>query len=354
MRSNLTDSLAVTKVSLNDETKRWGPTVTDSEIMTLPEFQRASAAIIRSIETVIDGKPEAVRSALTVLFAEGHLLIEDVPGVGKTMLARAVARTVGGSVNRIQFTPDLLPSDITGVSVFNQDSRIFEFSPGPIFANLVIGDEINRASPKTQSALLESMEEGQVTVDGVTHPLAHPFTVVATQNPVEMEGTYALPEAQRDRFMIRISMGYPDAEAEQEMLRSRESSSPLDAISPVVTVEQLAVMIRTVRNVYVSPSVERYVVAIAQATRNDAELRLGASPRATLHLVRAAKSRAALDGREFVLPDDIDALVVPVFGHRLIASSRGVSNSFNTADISQTIERIVASTNIPLGVYDSV
>ncbi|MEX1079081.1 MAG: MoxR family ATPase [Homoserinimonas sp.] len=322
--------------------------------MAVPDFHSLSRGIVRSIETVIDGKPEAVQLALTVLFAEGHLLIEDVPGVGKTMLARALGRSLDCTVNRIQFTPDLLPSDITGVSVFNQGSRTFEFSPGPIFANIVIGDEINRASPKTQSALLESMEENQVTVDGITHELAHPFTVVATQNPVEMEGTYPLPEAQRDRFMIRISMGYPDEAAEQAMLRSRELSSPLNSITPVVTSEQLAEMIRTVRGIYVSPAVERYAVSIAQATRHDRELRLGASPRATLHLVRAAKARAALDGREFVLPDDIDELAVPVLGHRLIGASRGASNSFNTGDITQTITRIVAATNVPLGVFDSV
>lgn len=328
--------------------------MSEAHTLAVPDFHSLSRGIVRSIETVIDGKPEAVQLALTVLFAEGHLLIEDVPGVGKTMLARALGRSLDCTVNRIQFTPDLLPSDITGVSVFNQGSRTFEFSPGPIFANIVIGDEINRASPKTQSALLESMEENQVTVDGITHELAHPFTVVATQNPVEMEGTYPLPEAQRDRFMIRISMGYPDEAAEQAMLRSRELSSPLNSITPVVTSEQLAEMIRTVRGIYVSPAVERYAVSIAQATRHDRELRLGASPRATLHLVRAAKARAALDGREFVLPDDIDELAVPVLGHRLIGASRGASNSFNTGDITQTITRIVAATNVPLGVFDSV
>lgn len=300
---------------------------------------------------MIDGKRDAVELALTVLLAEGHLLIEDVPGVGKTMLARALAKSVDCTVNRIQFTPDLLPSDITGVSIYNQDEREFEFKPGPIFANIVIGDEINRASPKTQSALLESMEEGQVTVDGNTSILASPFTVIATQNPLEMEGTYPLPEAQRDRFMARISMGYPDEAAELAMLRTRESSSPLDDITPVVSIVQLIEMIATVRTVFVSRAVELYAVSLAQATRRDPELRLGASPRATLQLVRAAKARAALDGREFVLPDDIDALVVPVFGHRLIATNRasGNANTLASGAVADIIRRIVADTTVPLG-----
>jgi MoxR-like ATPase len=319
--------------------------------MPLSEFADVCRDIIDTIDTVIDGKRDVATTALTVLLAEGHLLIEDVPGVGKTMLARALARSVDCTVNRIQFTPDLLPSDITGVSVYNQNTREFEFKPGPVFANLVIGDEINRASPKTQSALLESMEENQVSVDGNTYPLARPFAVIATQNPAEMEGTYPLPEAQRDRFMARISMGYPDQESEMAMLRSRATESPLEKVVPLVTTAELVSMIDAVRGVFVSSAIEQYAVSIVQATRHDPDLRLGASPRATLHLVRAAKATAALDGRDFVLPDDIDVLAVAVLSHRLIPVRRALTGSaaLPADTVMGIVQRIVAATPVPVG-----
>jgi MoxR-like ATPase len=312
------------------------------------EAHDLTGRIVSNVESVISGKTDAVTMALTVILAGGHLLLEDVPGVGKTMLARALGTSVGSNVNRIQFTPDLLPSDVTGVSVYNQVERRFEFSPGPIFANIVIGDEINRASPKTQSALLESMEERQVTVDGTTYPLARPFTVVATQNPIEMEGTYALPEAQRDRFMARISMGYPSAEAEVAILTRRETSNPLDAIGPVVTNAQLVRMIETVDSTYVSPAVTHYAVAIARATRTHADLRLGASPRSTLQLVRAARALAVIEGYEFVVPDHVDRLVIPVLGHRLVATNKALGHTGDgDAFLSTLLEELVAATPVP-------
>jgi MoxR-like ATPase len=321
------------------------------QILSLEELQGAAQAIMRNVESVIDGKHSAVQIALTVLLAEGHLLIEDVPGVGKTMLAKALAKSVDASVSRIQFTPDLLPSDVTGVSVYNQADRRFEFKPGPIFANIVIGDEINRASPKTQSALLECMEERQVTVDGRSYRLERPFTVVATQNPIEMEGTYALPEAQRDRFMARISMGYPDPASELAMLDSRDLQSPLAQIDAVVTADQLRGMMTAARGVYASGAVKEYAVAVVRATRDDRDLRLGASPRATLQLIRAAKAQAALHGREYVLPDDIDTLAVPVLGHRLVPTTRALGHRSQDSAllIEETVRRILASTPVPTG-----
>ncbi len=279
-----------------------------------------------------------MNAALVCLLAEGHLLIEDVPGVGKTMLARALAASIQASVRRIQFTPDLLPGDVTGVSIYNPVDRRFEFTPGAIFANIVIADEINRSSPKTQSALLEAMEEHQVTVDGTTHPLPSPFLVVATQNPMEMEGTYALPEAQRDRFMMRISMGYPDAAAEALMLRQRDTENPLDALHPVTDADSIRDLIVWARNVYIAPALGDYAVALSQATRTKPQIHLGASPRATLQLVRAAKVWAALSGRDFLIPDDLSALLVPVFAHRLVPA-RGAQRASGSS-IEATLGRI--------------
>ena len=291
---------------------------------SLNELVYIARQVSAAVQTVISGKAGAVRLALTVLLAEGHILIEDVPGVGKTQLAKALARSIDCSVRRVQFTPDLLPSDITGVSAYNQELREFEFKPGPVFANIVLGDEINRASPKTQSALLESMEERQVTVDGSTYQLERPFMVIATQNPVEMEGTYPLPEAQRDRFMARISIGYPDRSAELSMLDAHGSSSPLDDLKPVAHAADIRALVAAVRVVHVSSTIRQYIIDLANATRTSPELRLGASPRAALHLLRATRAYAALDGRDFVIPDDVQALAVPVLAHRLLPSAEAM------------------------------
>jgi MoxR-like ATPase len=307
----------------------------------LDGLAQISSKILGAIESVIEGKPDVVRLALTVLLAEGHLLIEDVPGVGKTMLAKALAKSIDCSVRRVQFTPDLLPSDITGVSAYNQERREFEFKPGPVFANIVVGDEINRASPKTQSALLECMEERQVTVDGRTYPLDAPFMVMATQNPVEMEGTYPLPEAQRDRFTARIAMGYPEPAAELEMLDVHGGPSPLDRLQPVAHAGDVRSMIEVVREVHVAPSLRQYAIALVTATRNHPELRLGASPRATLQLVRAARAYAALDDREYVLPDDLQRLAVPVLAHRLLPTAEAqVQRRSPEQVVAELVERV--------------
>ncbi|WNZ12302.1 MoxR family ATPase [Streptomyces sp. 11x1] len=297
-----------------------------------------------SVEQVIEGKPEVVRLSLTVLLAEGHLLIEDVPGVGKTMLAKALARSIDCSVRRIQFTPDLLPSDITGVSIWDQQRKEFEFKPGAIFSQIVIGDEINRASPKTQSALLESLEERQVTIDGTTYELPSPFMVVATQNPVEMEGTYPLPEAQRDRFMARVSVGYPSPEAELQMLDIHGGVSPLEDMQPVAHAHEIVKLIEAVRGVHVAETVRRYAVDLVGATRTHPDLRLGASPRATLHLLRAARATAALSGREYALPDDIQSLAVSILAHRLLPTAQA---QLNRRTPEQVVQEILQRTPVP-------
>ncbi|MGN6253108.1 MAG: AAA family ATPase [Marmoricola sp.] len=307
----------------------------------LERVREVAGRVAAAVETVVEGKPEVVRTALVVLLAEGHLLIEDVPGVGKTALSKALARAIDCTVRRIQFTPDLLPADVTGVSVWNQETRGFEFRPGGVFAHIVIGDEINRASPKTQSAMLECMEERQVTVDGATYQLESPFLVVATQNPVEMEGTYALPEAQRDRFMARVSMGYPPEAAEIAMLSARDARSPLEDLLPVTDAEEVRDLIAIAAGVHVSPAVQRYAVAITSATRRSPDLRLGASPRATLHLVRAAKARAAIEGRDYVLPDDLAALAPVVLPHRLLLTADATMSGRRAEDVVDGVLRAV-------------
>ena len=310
----------------------------------LDELVALAQKVGTAVESVIDGKADVIRLALTVMLAEGHLLIEDVPGVGKTMLAKGLARSIDCSVRRVQFTPDLLPSDITGVNAYNQEQRNFEFKPGPVFANIVVGDEINRASPKTQSAMLECMEERHVTVDATTYQLAPPFMVIATQNPVEMEGTYPLPEAQRDRFTARLSIGYPTAAAELQMLDTHGTSSPLDSLKPVATAADIRELIDAVRGLHVSGQVKQYIIALANATRRAPELRLGASPRSSLQLLRASRARAALHGRNYVIPDDVQSLAVPVFAHRLLPTAEALVERHLP---EQVVARIVAQTPLP-------
>jgi MoxR-like ATPase len=324
------------------EATRTADGTADSSVDVAAEGARIAANIAR----VMQGKPDVVRLTLVVLLAEGHLLIEDVPGVGKTTLAKALAASIDGSVRRIQFTPDLLPSDVTGVAIYDQESREFEFKPGAIFANVVVADEINRASPKTQSALLECMEERQVTVDGVSYELARPFLVMATQNPIEMEGTYPLPEAQRDRFTARVSMGYPDRDAELAMLDDRATADPLASLAPVADAATVRDLVEAVGRLHVSEAIRRYVVSLVEASRRSPDLRLGASPRAGLQLLRAARAAAALAGRDHVLPDDVQALAAPVLAHRLLLTPDA---TLARRGAEQVVSELLATVPVPRG-----
>ena len=327
-------------LSYDSPTEEAAPTT--AQEYTLVDVVEVIGRVRAAIERVIEGKRSAIDLALVVLLAEGHLLVEDVPGVGKTMLAKAIGRSIDCSVRRIQFTPDLLPSDITGVSVYNAERRDFEFKPGGIFANVVVGDEINRASPKTQSALLESMEERQVSVDGTTYVLEAPFMVVATQNPIEMEGTYPLPEAQRDRFMARIEMGYPTPAAELDMLENHGIVDPLAQLEPVTDGATIRALVEVVKQVYVSPAVRSYIVTIINATRGSRDLRLGASPRATLQLLRASRAFAAMSGRDYVNPDDVATLAGVVLAHRVLPSTEAQMSRRTTSEVIASAVRSIA------------
>jgi MoxR-like ATPase len=314
----------------------------------------AAAAVLKierlqaAIESVIKGKPEAVRLAIVTLIAGGHLLVEDVPGVGKTTLARALALALDCSFQRIQFTSDLLPSDVIGLSIFNQHDSVFEWKPGPIFANVVLADEINRTTPKTQSSLLEAMAEGHVTAEGATHKLPAPFIVLATQNPIEHHGTYPLPESQLDRFMLRLRIGYPEADAEKQILRDRERREPLDALRPVMTGADILELQKSVAEVSVDDALVDYLMRIVAATRDTEMLDLGVSPRGTLALFRAAQALALTEERTYCVPDDIKRLVIPVFSHRLLVSSRFSSSMRRSEEAEAVLHEILKTVSVPM------
>jgi MoxR-like ATPase len=304
--------------------------------------------IITNIEQVIVGKRETIKLAVISLLCQGHLLIEDVPGVGKTMLARSLARSLDCSFNRIQFTPDMLPSDVTGVSIYNQAKGDFEFRPGPVMAQIVLADEINRATPKTQSALLEAMQENQLTVDGITHRLPRPFMVLATQNPIEYEGTFRLPEAQMDRFLLRVDLGYPTLKDEIDVLDRQQYQHPIEDLAAVTALDEIIAAQDAIRKVYLSSEIKRYVVQIVQRTRQHAEVYLGASPRGSLALYRTSQAYAAISGRDYVLPDDVKALVVPTLSHRIIMGAGARLKDLNPETVIKDVLRNVL---VPGGVF---
>jgi MoxR-like ATPase len=312
----------------------------------MSDIQNFSDRVSANIETVIVGKHATVELTIVGLLCQGHLLIEDVPGVGKTMLARSLARSLGCTFSRIQFTPDMLPSDVTGVSIFNQVTREFEFRPGPVTSQVVLADEINRATPKTQAALLEAMEERQVTVDGITHPLPRPFMVLATQNPIEYEGTFPLPEAQVDRFLLRVRLGYPSTDDEIDILDRQQFKHPFEKLEKIVSVEELLSVQEQVKAIFVSPALKRYIVDLSNQTRQHAEVYLGASPRGSLALYRASQARAALLGRDYVLPDDIKELAIPTLAHRVIL---GPGARLRDVTAEQVVDEILHSVPVPGG-----
>lgn len=314
----------------------------------MTDVQAFGEDLFANLEKVIVGKRSALEMVVIGLLCQGHVLIEDVPGVGKTVMARTLAKSLGCAFNRVQFTPDMLPSDVTGVSIFNQENRTFEFRSGPIFGQIILTDEINRATPKTQAALLEAMDERQVTVDGITHPLPRPFMVLATQNPIEYEGTFPLPEAQLDRFLLRVRLGYPSLADEIQILEDQQLQHPIEAVRPIFSAEEVLAAAAQVKTVYMAPTLKRYIVDLTHRTRASADVYLGASPRGSLALFRAGQARAALNGRSHVLPDDLKALAQPILAHRIIVNPAA---RLREVTAERIVQEILLATPVPGGSY---